>query len=198
MRTRLRHSQGLSLPPISSRMKAIAQLFLSLVLLVATWAAPMSAADRSHATPAEAKAMLFKAIAHYESVGRKRALSDFTAKKPPFGDRDLYVVCIARNGVVVANGGFPGNLDTLADALIDVNGKGVGTAAWEVTSATGQGEVRYRWINPALQSGAENRMVCQSGRRCMRRRQLQPALSRSRSAGSKLLLHRRPNLFRAA
>ena len=50
------------------------------------------AADRG--TPAEAKAMLQKAVAHYKEVGRKQALADFNAKKAPFGDRDLYVVCI--------------------------------------------------------------------------------------------------------
>src|SRR6266705_1954405 len=44
--------------------------------------------------PAEAKAMLQQAVDHYNSVGRKQALADFTGKKPPFVDRDLYVACI--------------------------------------------------------------------------------------------------------
>jgi len=34
-----------------------------------------------------------KAVAHYTAVGRKQVLADFNAKKPLFGDRDLYVVC---------------------------------------------------------------------------------------------------------
>src|SRR5580765_2072610 len=41
-------------------------------------------------TPDEAKAMLEKAVEHFNSAGRETALSDFTKKKPPFVDRDLY------------------------------------------------------------------------------------------------------------
>ena len=105
------------------------------------------AADRG--TPAEAKVMLQHAIAHYKSVGRTQALTDFTAKKPPFGDRDLYVLCISREHIVIANGGFANHVGSRGDAMMDVDGKGVAEAAWEVTSATGEGMVRYRWLNPA-------------------------------------------------
>src|SRR5215467_2032929 len=58
-------------------------------------------------TPAEAKAMLDKAAQHYHDVGEKTALADFTAKKAPFFDRDLYVFCIGKGYVLTANGGFP-------------------------------------------------------------------------------------------
>ena len=51
--------------------------------------------------------MLQKAVAYYKAVGRKQALADFTAKKAPFGDRDLYVVCIGPEHTITANGGFP-------------------------------------------------------------------------------------------
>lgn len=106
-----------------------------------------TAADRG--SPAEAKTMLAKAMAHYKAVGRKQALADFTARKRPFYDGDLYVVCISRQGIVSANGGFPDNVDLPADLLKGFNGEGAGTLAWKVTEATGQGIVHYRWINPA-------------------------------------------------
>ena len=96
--------------------------------------------------------MLQQAIAHYKSVGRKRALADFTAKKPPFSDGDLYVVCISSEHIVVANGGFADHVGTRADSMKDLDGKGVAEAAWEVTSATGEGAVRYRWLNPATRT----------------------------------------------
>jgi cytochrome c len=102
-----------------------------------------------HAPPAAAKAMLEKAIDHYRSVGRQQALADFTAKKPPFRDRDLYVLCFDANRVVVANGGFPWFLHTPGDTVVDQKGKGVATAAWAATTATGEGQVHYRWYNPA-------------------------------------------------
>ena len=108
------------------------------------------AADRG--TPAEAKVMLQAAIAHYKAVGRKQALADFTAKKPPFGDRDLYVVCISPEHIVVANGGFADLVGSRGDVMMDLDGKSVAGAAWEVTSATGEGIVRYRWLNPATRT----------------------------------------------
>ena len=104
------------------------------------------AADRG--TPAEAKAMLEKAVAHYKSAGRKQALADFNAKKAPFGDRDLYVVCIGSDHTIIANGGFPQYVGVSADMIKDVDGKSVGRAGWEVATKQGQGEISYRWLNP--------------------------------------------------
>jgi hypothetical protein len=108
--------------------------------------AALFAADRG--TAAEAKAMLLNAIAHYKAVGRKQALADFTAKKAPFGNRDLYVVCFNSERIVVANGGFPGHVGTPGDVVVDVHGKGMGTAAWEAASARGEAAVHFRWVDP--------------------------------------------------
>ena len=109
-------------------MRRIASLAtkLAFIFLLALDAG-LFAADRG--TAAEAKAMLLDAVAHYKAVGRKQALADFTAKKPPFGDRDLYVVCFNSERIVVANGGFPGHIGTPADVVVDVHGQGMGTAA---------------------------------------------------------------------
>jgi hypothetical protein len=101
-----------------------------------------------HGSPAEAKAMLAKAIAHYTAVGRKQALADFTAKKPPFSDRDLYVFCIGPERTIVANGGYPSFVGTSADALKDANGKPLGKVLWETGSQAGGGSVEYPHINP--------------------------------------------------
>jgi cytochrome c len=119
---------------------------LRLFILAAMGAAAV-AADRG--STAEAKAMLMKAIAHYKAVGRQQALADFTAEKPPFRDRDLYVVCIDRELRVSANGAFPDYVYVPADILKAANGEGVGTVAWRLTGTMGQAMVRYRWVNPA-------------------------------------------------
>jgi cytochrome c len=114
-------------------------------LTAALLAAPaLFAAERG--TPAEAKAMLAKAVAHYKAVGRERALADFNAKKAPFGDRDLYVFCLGRDNVQVANGGFPSLVGRTADTVPDINGKPMGKAIWD--AAKGTGSVRYKWYNP--------------------------------------------------
>jgi hypothetical protein len=123
------------------------KLTVSCLLFLALTAIAVFAADRG--TPDEAKAMLQKAIAHYKSVGRKQALADFNAKKPPFGDRDLYVVCIASDHTIVANGGFPQYVSMSADLMKDANGKSIGQAGYDLASSKGEGELHYRWINPA-------------------------------------------------
>ena len=108
-------------------------------------AAHLSAGERG--TPGEAKALLAKAVAHYQAVGRKQALSDFMDRKGDFIDRDLYVFCIGPDHVTVANGGYPSYVGTSVDALKDADGKPLGKALWE-TGSKGQGSVAYRWLNP--------------------------------------------------
>jgi cytochrome c len=124
------------------------RLILALVFAacVAVPASVSRAADRG--TPDEAKAMLQKAVEHYNSVGRKQALADFNAKKAPFGDRDLYVACIGPDHVIVANGGFPTLVGAPLDMLKDADGKPVGKAMWDAASGGGVGSVRYQWTNP--------------------------------------------------
>jgi hypothetical protein len=109
-------------------------------------AASVMAAERG--TPAEAKSMLGKALAHYQSVGREQALKDFNGRKAPFGERDLYVFCLSAAHVIVANGGFPSLIGSKGDVLKDVEGKPVASAMWDQVNAGGQGAVQYRWFNP--------------------------------------------------
>ena len=109
---------------------------------------PAQSSPSGRGTPAEAKAMLQQAIAHYNSVGRKQALADFTAKKSPFADRDLYVACIGSDHLVTANGGYPSLVGSSADAWKDADHKQLGARIWEVALSKGEGSVEYRWYNP--------------------------------------------------
>jgi cytochrome c len=118
----------------------------AVVVLLLTFSALANAGDRG--TPAEAKAMLAKAVAHYKEVGRKKALADFTAKKAPFGDRDLYVFCIGADRTIVANGAYPTFVGKSADMLKDANGKLLGGALWEAATKEGGGSVEYPLVNP--------------------------------------------------
>jgi signal transduction histidine kinase len=91
--------------------------------------------------------MLGKAIAHYKQAGRSQALADFNKKVAPFVDRDLYVVCLASDHKIVANGGFPHLVGSSADQLKDADGKPLGAALW-AAAGKDEGSVRYRWTNP--------------------------------------------------
>jgi hypothetical protein len=100
-------------------------------------------------TPAEARTMLERAVAHYEQVGRTQALADFTARKAPFADRDLYVFCFGPDRTTTAHGADPKLLGVKVDDLKDVDGKAFGTEMWTVGHQPGGGSVEYKWQNPA-------------------------------------------------
>jgi cytochrome c len=125
------------------------QLSICLVL-IQLLAATAFSADR--ASRMDAKAMLNKAIAQYKLVGREQALKDFTTKKLPFRDRELYVICMGPDGTVVADGGFPHDVGVRGNAVVDVGGKGMATVARERTSAEGAGVAHFRWVNPVTRN----------------------------------------------
>ena len=125
-------------------------VIVSIVSAMALSGAAFAAPAPERGTPAQARAMLEKALAHYKAVGRTQALADFNAKKPPFGERDLYVFCIGPDNTLIANGGFPEYVGRSADEIKDSDGKSVGKAGWEVATAKGEGELRYTWFNPVL------------------------------------------------
>ena len=99
-----------------------------------------SAATAEHGTPDEAMAMLQKAVAHYNAVGREQALRDFTGRVTPFFDRDLYVACIDSHLIITANGGFPNLVGSAIEPL--------SRAAWDSASISQIGSVNYAYLNP--------------------------------------------------
>lgn len=100
------------------------------------------------ATPAEAQAMLQKAIDHYGNVGRDKAFADFNDKGGPWVDRDLYVFCVAKDHTIVANGGFPNLVGTAGDAIRGADGKSLAVAMFRAVEGTGEGIVSYTWESP--------------------------------------------------
>src|ERR1043166_5301178 len=60
-------------------------------------------ADAERGTPAEAEALVKKAVAYYQKNGREKALDDFSKSPGPFVDRDLYVTVLAMNGDSLAH-----------------------------------------------------------------------------------------------
>ena len=111
----------------------------------------LAATPAAHATPAEAKEMLGKAVAYYKAKGREKALADFNRRRPPFSNRDLYVFCIGPDHKLVADGEFHQFIGQSADIIKDSSGKSVGEAGWEIARKNGEGEVHYQWLNPESQ-----------------------------------------------
>lgn len=113
--------------------------------ILAAFIAPQTV---KRATPAEAKAFLDKAVAHYQKAGRKQALADFNAARGPFIDRDLYVFCAGPDQKIVAHGADQKQIGVDINTVKDVDGKAFGTAIWRAGNTNGGGSVEYKWMNP--------------------------------------------------
>jgi hypothetical protein len=109
---------------------------------------PRPAGAQTRGAPAEAKAMLQKAVDRIESADRKAALADFNASRAPFHDRDLYVICLGPDHKLLANGGFPQSVGTSADAYVDAQGHPLGKALWDAAAKSAEGSIQYPMINP--------------------------------------------------
>ena len=109
----------------------------------------LAAAPASTPTPAEAKAMLDKAVAYYKEHGRADALKAFNTRKAPFSDRTLYVFCIGPDKKLVADGEYREYVGQSADLIKDASGKMLGQAMLD--AAAGSGEIHYTFFNPATQ-----------------------------------------------
>ena len=97
----------------------------------------------------DAAALLQAAEAHYDAVGREKALADFT-RDARFVEGSLYVFCVDGQNRLSASGGFPRMVGVDIDRF-EVGGRS-GLASHMQQDSDSQGELAYDWLNP--QSGA--------------------------------------------
>ena len=112
--------------------------------------APAAAQDKSKGTAAQATAMVDKAIAHIKKVGRDKAFADFSSKKEPWVDRDLYVVVYDMKGKVLAHGSNDKMIGKDVIDLRDNDGKYFVKERVEMMSKgpEAKGWQDYKFMNP--------------------------------------------------
>jgi cytochrome c len=113
-------------------------------------ALPAAAQEKSKGTAAEATAMVDKAIAHIKKVGREKAFADFSSKKAPWVDRDLYVVVYDLKGKVLAHGANEKMIGKDVIDLRDNDGKYFVKERVEMMSKgpEAKGWQDYKFMNP--------------------------------------------------
>jgi len=109
-------------------------------------AVAVGAVAAEKATPAEAKAMLDKAVAKVEKDGAEKAVAAFDDPAGGFRDRDLYVFCMDASYKIVAHPDASLRGTDVA-TMKDSKGKPFGQ---EMIAAAkkGGGTVEYMWKNP--------------------------------------------------
>ena len=126
---------------------------LSILAAVLAFAigAPATAQDKAkQGSAAEAQAMVQKAIAHIKKVGREKAFADFSSKKEPWVDRDLYVVVYDMKGKVHAHGANEKMIGKDVLELRDNDGKYFVKERVEMMSKgpEAKGWQDYKFMNP--------------------------------------------------
>jgi cytochrome c len=102
-------------------------------------------------TPAEAEAMVKKAVAYIGKVGPEKAYDEFTNGKQ-FKDRDLYVIVYDLNGKNLAQGANPKLVGKDLIGLKDADGKPLIKMFIDLAKEKGKGWVEgYKFMNPVTQ-----------------------------------------------
>ena len=101
---------------------------LRFVLSIAAAFLATAAPASDYGTVEEAQALVKKAIAHYDKMGREKALADFSRSPGPFVDRDLYVVVYDMDG----------------RSLAHINPKMVGKNMMDLRDADGKYHIKER------------------------------------------------------
>jgi len=120
------------------------KLGLAAAVLLASTAA--FAAD--YGTADEAVALANKAAAHYQAVGKEKALEDFTTDKADFNDRDMYVACVDQNGIWTAHGMNKALIGRDMTKVKDADGRSLGDLLLSMMKTENEGWLEYRWPNP--------------------------------------------------
>lgn len=111
-------------------------------LAVAGLVGTASAAE--YGTPAEAKAMLEKAVAAVKA-DKPKALVMFTKGEGGFKDRDLYPYCGGPDGMFTAH---PTLLGRSLKSIRDKHGKPLGEEVYAVAKDGMVSEITYSWPRP--------------------------------------------------
>lgn len=101
-----------------------------------------------HGSADEARAMVERALAHVQDVGRKLALEHFNQDTARWVDRDLFIFALDRMGNIVANGMRRDRLGENVNTLDGLRGTHHSDRLWE-TASQGGGWVRYQIVNPS-------------------------------------------------
>ena len=112
-------------------------------------------------TAKEAEAMVKRAIEHLRKVGKEKAFADFTAKKVPFFDRDLYVTVTTLEGVSQAHGQNPKMVGKNMIDFKDVDGKLYFQERMELAKTKGKFWQDFKFTDPLTKTVLPKSMYCE-------------------------------------
>ncbi len=124
-------------------MKKVIGLFIAACMVLVSSA---FAADKG--TPAEAEALVKKAVAFIKANGKDKAFAEFSNPKGGFVDRDLYIFVYDMSGTVLAHGQNPKIVGKDMADMSDPSGKYFVRERIEIAKTKGKGWQNYKFSNP--------------------------------------------------
>lgn len=124
--------------------KTCAAILISVFVLMMASAALAA----TNGTPAEAEAMVKKAVAFMKANGKDKAFAEINNTKGQFIDRDLYVFVYDMNGKCVAHGFNQKMIGKDLIEMKDPDGKFYVKERVEIAKTKGSGIQNYKFTNP--------------------------------------------------
>jgi hypothetical protein len=119
-----------------------------IVIAFALMAGVCSVALAADGTPAEAKALVKKAIDYMKANGKDKAFAEFSDPKGKFVDRDLYIFVYDMDGKCVAHGFNQKMIGKDLKEMKDPDGKFYVKDRIEIVKTKGSGWQDYKFTNP--------------------------------------------------
>jgi signal transduction histidine kinase len=120
--------------------KALATLLLA--------ALPWTAFAQQSATRDDAIRFVRKAIDQLRQQGQEKALQDFNSPQGGYIDRELYIIVLDMDGVLLADPLHPKMVNKSLFDLRDVHGKYFVREELKLAREKGRGWVDFHWLNP--------------------------------------------------
>ena len=132
----------------------------ALITLIAFAGAGGARADQG-ASPAEATAMVKKAVAFIKAQGNDKGYAEISSKTSQFKDRDLYLVVYGLDGMVRAHGANEKMIGKNLIDLKDVDGKAFVKERVELAASKGTFWQDYKFTNPTNKKIEPKSMYCE-------------------------------------
>jgi cytochrome c len=113
------------------------------------------------ASTEQAQTMVKKAVAHIKADGPAKAYADFSAKKPEFTDRDLYVVVYDFTGSVLAHGQNEKMVGKNLIDLKDPDGKAFVRERVDMAKTQASFWQDYKFVDPVTKKVLPKTMYCE-------------------------------------
>jgi len=120
------------------------------LVVLAAFALSMAPAGEKRGTPAEAEALVKKAIAYLKANGKDAAFAEFSNPKGKFVEGDLYIFVYDMTGRCLAHGGNARMVGKDLIDLKDADGKSFVKERVDIATSAGKGWQNYKWNNPAV------------------------------------------------